>query len=86
MYRGPIRPNLAPSEDEIREIFLKPDKNYLNGWNDAIEAAAEELDGLAEDLFTRAEQIEISSVRNAMKDQMVAYKLGAAAIRKLKKP
>ncbi len=55
-------------------------------WNSAIEAAAEVLDGLAEDLFTRAEQIEISSVRNAMKDQMVAYKLGAAAIRKLKKP
>ncbi len=55
-------------------------------WNAAIEAAAEVLDGLAEDLFTRAEQIEISSVRNAMKDQMVAYKLGAAGIRKLKKP
>ncbi len=44
MYRGPIKPNIPPSEDDIREIFLKPDKDYERGWTDAIEAAAEWLE------------------------------------------
>ena len=68
-----------------RDLEYAEEAAEKRGWDEAIEAAAGELEKMAAELSVAAERFESPFIGNAVAGQAEAYRLGAAEIRKLKK-